>query len=105
MKVALNGGLNFSVLDGWWAEAYDGESGWAIASAPGDPRTQDQVDAGALYNLLEGEVVPLFYERNRDGIPERWLARVKTAMRRLIPRFSAERMLRDYLEAIYLAKG
>jgi len=105
MKVALNGGINLSVLDGWWAEAYDGESGWAIASAPGDSRTQDAVDAAALYNLLEGEVVPLFYERNRDGIPDRWLARVKAAMRRLIPRFSAERMLRDYIDTIYLAKG
>ena len=101
MKVVLNGGLHLSVLDGWWAEAYDGESGWAIATPPGDPRAQDLADAAALYDLLEGEVVPLFYERDREGIPARWLARVKNSMRRLIPRFSAERMLRDYLDGVY----
>jgi len=104
MKVVVNGGLHLSVLDGWWAEAYDGESGWAIASPPGDPRAQDLADAAALYNLLESEVVPLFYERNRGGIPERWLARVRSSMRRLIPRFSAERMLRDYVGTVYFAK-
>jgi starch phosphorylase len=105
MKAALNGSINLSVLDGWWAEAYDGESGWAIATAPGDPRTQDEVDSAALFNLLEGEVVPLFYERNRDGIPQRWIARVKASLRRLVPRFSAERMLRDYVDTMYGAKG
>jgi starch phosphorylase len=105
MKVALNGGLNLSVLDGWWAEAYDGESGWAIASGPGEARTQDEVDTTALYNLLEGEVIPLFYERGAGGIPERWLARVKTSMRRLIPRFSAERMVREYADTVYAKKG
>jgi len=105
MKVVLNGGLHLSVLDGWWAEAYDGENGWAIATPPGDHHAQDLADAAALYDLLESQVVPLFYERNRDGVPERWLARVKTSMRRLIPRFSAERMVRDYLDTVYVAKG
>jgi starch phosphorylase len=105
MKVVLNGGLNLSVLDGWWAEAYDGESGWAIASEPGEPRARDEVDAAALYNLLENEVIPLFYERSQDGIPQRWVARMKTSMRRLIPHFSADRMLREYVDTVYTVKG
>jgi len=105
MKVVLNGGLNLSVLDGWWEEAYDGENGWAIASAPGEPRRQDELDAAALYDLLEREVVPLFYERNAQGLPERWITRVKRSMRQLIPRFSADRMLREYVATVYAQKG
>ncbi|MFN8624432.1 MAG: alpha-glucan family phosphorylase [Candidatus Binatia bacterium] len=101
MKVILNGGLNLSVLDGWWAEAYDGENGWAIDTPPGDPYQQDEHDARVLLDLLEGDVIPLFYERDAGGIPRRWLQRVKISMARLIPSFNAERMLRDYLERIY----
>jgi starch phosphorylase len=101
MKVAVNGGLNLSVLDGWWCEAYDGESGWAIASGGADPQQQDDIDATALFNLLSGEIIPMFYERNADGIPVRWLARVRRSMRRVIPRFSADRMLRDYIRTLY----
>jgi starch phosphorylase len=101
MKVALNGGLNLSVLDGWWAEAYDGECGWAIASPDADPDTQDDRDADALFDLVEREVIPLFYDRGDDGIPRRWLSRVRTAMTRLVPRFGSERMLRDYVEQLY----
>jgi starch phosphorylase len=103
MKVVLNGGLNLSVLDGWWEEAYDGETGWGIHSSPeGGEGAQDDRDGIALFNLLEHEVIPLFYERNAEGIPERWLARVRASMRRLIPRFSAERMVRDYVERYYV---
>ena len=101
MKVALNGGLNLSVLDGWCAEAYDGTNGWAITSPDGDAPTQDDRDAAALLDLLEREVIPLFYERAADGIPHRWVQRVKTAMRTLIPRFNAERMLHEYGEKMY----
>jgi len=101
MKVTLNGGLNLSVLDGWWAEGYDGESGWAIKSPDADAHAQDEHDAAALFHLLDREVIPLFYDRDGDGIPIRWLQRVKLAMRNLIPRFTAERMLRDYLETMY----
>ena len=101
MKIALNGGLNVSVLDGWWAEAYDGQNGWAIETPTGDPYQQDEHDARALLDLLEGEVVPLFYERDADGIPRRWLQRIKISMARLIPSFNAERMVRDYLERVY----
>jgi starch phosphorylase len=101
MKVILNGGLNVSVLDGWWAEAYDGDNGWAIDSPPGDPYQQDEHDARALLDLLEREVIPLYYERDTDGIPRRWLQRIKISMARLIPCFNAERMLRDYIERVY----
>ncbi len=104
MKVVVNGGLNLSVLDGWWAEAYDGESGWAICSGDGEAHAQDEVDAAALFNLLEGEVIPLFHERNAAGIPERWIARVKSSMRRFIPRFGAERMVREYATRMYAAR-
>ncbi|HTF34207.1 MAG TPA: alpha-glucan family phosphorylase [Myxococcota bacterium] len=104
MKVTVNGGLNLSVMDGWWSEAYDGESGWAIASGAADPERQDDIDSTALFNLLSNEIVPLFYERNADGLPVRWLTRIKTAMRRLIPRFSADRMLRGYVHTLYEMK-
>ncbi len=104
MKVAANGGLNLSVLDGWWAEAYDGQCGWGISSPDLDPQSQDELDATAVYNLLENDVVPLFYDRGEDGIPHRWLARVKHSMQHLIPRFSAERMLRDYVSRVYSAE-
>jgi starch phosphorylase len=101
MKVALNGGLNLSVLDGWWAEAWDGENGWGIESGGGSPQEQDARDAQAMLDLLEREVVPLFYARDAEGIPRRWLARVRRSMQTLLPRFSAERMLRDYVEVLY----
>jgi len=101
MKVALNGGLNLSVVDGWWAEAHDGESGWSIASTDADPGVQDDRDAAAAFDLIEHQVLPLFYARGADGIPHAWLARVKTSLARLAPRFSAERMLREYAERVY----
>jgi glycogen phosphorylase len=104
MKIAVNGGLNLSVMDGWWCEAYDSDSGWAIASGAADAERQDDIDAAALFNLLSSEVIPLFYDRDSDGIPVRWLARVRTSMRRLIPRFSADRMLREYVHALYAEK-
>ena len=101
MKVVLNGGLNLSVADGWWEEAYDGTNGWTIVTPPGDPEAQDEHDAEALINLMQNEVVPLFYARGSDGIPHLWLQRVKASMRELIPKFSAERMLREYVDQLY----
>jgi starch phosphorylase len=101
MKVVLNGGLNLSVLDGWWCEAYDGEVGWAIETQGEDAHAQDEHDATVLFDLLEHEIVPLFYERDAGGLPVRWLARVKTSMQRLAPRFSAQRMLNDYVATMY----
>jgi starch phosphorylase len=102
MKVVMNGGLNLSVLDGWWIEAYDGECGWAIESREGqDPSLQDDRDADALFELLEKDVIPLFYDRDAAGLPRRWLARVKRSMARLVPRFNSERMLRQYAQCVY----
>lgn len=105
MKVTLNGGINLSVLDGWWIEGYDGENGWAIDSPDGDPHAQDEHDTQALYHLMEREVVPLFYDRDENGIPRGWVRRIKRAMRTLIPRFTAERMVRDYVGQMYKAGG
>jgi starch phosphorylase len=102
MKAMINGGLNLSVLDGWWAEAYDGTNGWALpGEASHDAWTQDARDAGTLYRLLEQEVVPTFYERDADGIPRAWLTRVRASLRTLAPAFTAGRMLGDYVERIY----
>ena len=102
MKAALNGCLNLSVLDGWWAEAYDGSNGWAL---PGDivfdHGVQDSRDAAALFDLVEHEVLPAFYERDERGIPVRWVAHMKASLRTLGPRFSAARMLRDYVDEVY----
>jgi alpha-glucan phosphorylase-like protein len=96
MKVALNGGLNLSVLDGWWPEAFDGENGWAVPAEDGDPVQQDARDAERVFRLLRDEVVPLFYERGEDGVPHAWLTRVRRSMRTIAPRFSARRMMREY---------
>jgi starch phosphorylase len=101
MKVVLNGGLNLSVADGWWEEAYDGGNGWNIVSPAADVHAQDEHDANALLELMQNEVVPLFYARGPDGIPHAWVQRMKASMRGLIPRFSAERMLLDYASQLY----
>jgi starch phosphorylase len=97
MKAAMNGALNLSVLDGWWAEASDGSNGWSIGGeVMSDPAAQDERDAATLYDLLEREVVPLFYERDADGIPRRWLEKVKRSLATLAPRFDAGRMIAEY---------
>ena len=103
-KVAVNGGLNISTLDGWWAQAYDGVNGFAIGhgSEHSNLDHQDHVDIQALYTVLENEVVPLFYDRDQDGIPHGWIARQKHALRTLIWRFSARRMVVDYTLGCYL---
>jgi starch phosphorylase len=104
MKVVPNGGLNLSVLDGWWAEAYDGTNGFAIQPETGAEAgdVPDGADAAALFDLLEREVVPSFYDRDHDGVPVRWLERVKRSVETLTSRFSTDRMLTDYLEKLYL---
>lgn len=103
-KVVLNGGLNLSVLDGWWRGAYDGTNGFAIGDGRSHARddVQDARDAGALFDALEGEVVPLFFERDARGVPARWMARVKRAILTLAWRFNSDRMVRDYLRELYL---
>lgn len=102
MKVALNGGLNLSVLDGWWAEAYDGTNGWAIdGDVDDDEDAQDDRHADELYHLIETQVVPLFYERDAEGIPVGWVERVRASLRTLAPRFVATRMVEDYVREVY----
>ena len=102
MKSAANGGLQLSVLDGWWAEGYDGENGWALSGDVDDDHdAQDARDADELLRLLFDEVVPQFYDRDADGLPRAWLARVKASLRTNGPEFSASRMLRDYVRQVY----
>jgi starch phosphorylase len=104
MKSAVNGGLQLSVLDGWWAEAYDGANGWALpGDVDDDHGAQDTRDADELLRLLFEEVVPDFYERDGDDLPRAWLARVKASLRTNGPEFSASRMVRDYVQSIYNA--
>jgi glycogen phosphorylase len=104
MKVLVNGGLNLSELDGWWAEAYTNEVGWALGDGRthGDDPAWDAAEAAQLYELLEREVIPEFYARNASGIPRNWVARVRRSMARLTPRFSANRTVREYCEHYYL---
>ena len=107
MKVLVNGGLNLSALDGWWAEAYAPDIGWALGDGgePGDDPARDVAAAEALYGLLEREVVPAFYARDARGIPIGWLAKMRASMARLTPRFSANRVVREYAETYYLPLG
>jgi glycogen phosphorylase len=104
MKVLVNGGINLSELDGWWAEAYTPEVGWALGDGRehGDDPAWDAAEAEALYDLLEREVIPEFYARDGQGIPTAWVARMRESMARLTPRFSAARTVREYTEQHYL---
>jgi glycogen phosphorylase len=104
MKVLVNGGLNLSELDGWWAEAYSPEVGWALGDMKehGDDPSWDASEAEALYGLLEREVIPEFYSRDEHGIPIRWIARMRESMARLTPLFSTNRVVRQYTEEHYL---
>ncbi len=104
MKVLVNGGINLSELDGWWAEAYNPEVGWALGDGQehGEDPTWDAVEANALYDLLEQEVIPEFYTRNDSGIPTAWVKRMRESMAQLTPRFSATYSVREYTEQYYL---
>ncbi len=104
MKATVNGALNLSVIDGWWAEAYEPGLGWAIGRGEeyDDVELQDQLEASALYDVLEHEIVPLFYDRGPDGLPRRWISRVKNAMEAFCPRFNTTRLVQDYLREFYL---
>jgi starch phosphorylase len=103
MKAALNGALNCSILDGWWAECFNGDNGWAVTSAEQieDLARRDELEAESLFGLLEQQIVPLFYERDGSGIPHGWVDRVKTAWRTLGPQVTAARMVRDYTSEQY----
>lgn len=104
MKAAMNGSLNLSILDGWWAEFYDGENGWAIpsADAAGDSAERDELEASALYDLIEHQVAPRFYDRNDDGVPTRWVESIRHTLATLSPELSADRMVREYVTRLYV---
>jgi starch phosphorylase len=104
MKAALNGGLNCSILDGWWAEAYSPAVGFAVGNGdrPPSDAEQDEADAEALFAVLEQEILPAFYERDEAGLPQRWLALMRESIAELGPRFGTRRMVREYVERLYL---
>jgi starch phosphorylase len=104
MKAALNGALNFSVLDGWWREAYNGKNGWSIGRDEqiDDSDQQDAEDAESLYSTLENEIIPLYYDRDPKEISHEWIARVKDNLRTNIPQFSTRRMVKQYVENLYV---
>jgi starch phosphorylase len=107
MKASVNGALNLSILDGWWAEAYSAENGWSIGNGEEytDTTYQDEVESNALYDLLEKEIIPLFYTRGNDNLPRGWISKMKSAIRNIGPVFNTNRMVRDYTEEMYLAAG
>jgi starch phosphorylase len=104
MKAALNGSLNLSILDGWWAEYYDEENGWAIPSADsaGDSAERDKLEADSLYDLIEYQIAPRFYDRDASGVPKRWVESIRHTLSTLSPELSADRMVREYVERLYL---
>jgi len=104
MKAALNGSLNLSILDGWWAEFYDEENGWAIPSADsaGDGAERDKLEADSMYDLIEHQIAPRFYDRGDDGVPHRWVQSIRHTLSTLSPSLSADRMVREYVERLYI---
>jgi starch phosphorylase len=103
MKAALNGALNLSIRDGWWDEWFDAENGWAIPSADGivDPDRRDDLEATAMYDLVESHVAPRFYDRDSGGVPARWVQMVRHTLKSLGPKVLATRMVSDYVNALY----
>ena len=105
MKAAMNGVLNLSVLDGWWREGYNGKNGWAIGLDIDydNPNEQDEDDALNLYDILENQIIPLYYKkRSPDGLPGEWITVMKESMRTLSPQFSMRRMVKEYVEQLYV---
>jgi len=102
-KIAINGGLHASVLDGWWAEAYNGKNGWAIGEfdSLNDPIREDDADAEALYDVLLNDIIPLFYDRDEHGIPRGWIAKIRNAIQTIIPQYNTNRMVMEYAEKYY----
>ena len=99
----MNGGLNLSVLDGWWLEGYDGTNGFAVGGTEegGEPAVVDLSDAESLYRVLEGEVIPTYYERDENDLPHKWIAMMRRSMVTLIPEFNSDRMVEEYARRIY----
>jgi len=106
MKAGCHGCLNFSILDGWWREGYDGTNGFAIGddSHPSSVEEQDRLDSENLYRTLTEQVIPCFYERDADGIPRQWIAKIRRAMATLVPQYNTWRMVQEYARKFYLTK-
>lgn len=106
-KAVMNGGLHFSVLDGWWYEGYVPDAGWALSDkiVYSDDRLQDELDASIIYNLIENEIAPAYYERNAAGIPERWVGYVKNSIARVASNFTTTRMMHDYMQQYYIPQS
>jgi starch phosphorylase len=104
MKAALNGALNFSVLDGWWREAYNGRNGWSIGEDRdlGSPSVQDEEDTESLYETLEKSIIPLYYNRDQNDMSHEWISRMKESLKTNIPQFSTRRMVKEYVERLYV---
>jgi starch phosphorylase len=102
-KVAVNGGLNLSILDGWWLEGYDGTNGFAIGDGDGGNESEiDARDAESLYRVLEDRVIPLYYDQDRAGMPRKWIAMMKRSIQTLVPQYNSNRMVEEYARRIYL---
>jgi starch phosphorylase len=103
MKAAINGALNFSILDGWWREAYDGKNGWSIGEEKEYESTdiQDVADAESLYNTLEHKIIPMYYNRDPKDMSAEWVGHMKNSMKTVIPQFSTRRMVKEYVEKFY----
>ena len=104
MKAPVNGGINFSVADGWWCEVQNPDAGWTIGNSEESDNTdkQDREDSESLYDILEDKIVPLFYKRDANGLPVGWIKMMKASIATVTPRFSTARMVRDYTEQAYL---
>jgi len=104
MKAALNGALNFSVLDGWWREAYNGRNGWSIGEDRdlGSPNVQDEEDVESLYETLEKSIIPMYYDRDQNDLSHEWISRIKESLKTNIPQFSTRRMVKEYVERLYV---
>jgi starch phosphorylase len=101
-KAAMNGVLNFSILDGWWLEGHDGQNGFAISDVSTlTEEDADQRDAASMYQVLQEQVIPPFYDRDADGLPRRWVAIMKRAIQTLVPAFNSDRMAAEYADRIY----
>ena len=103
MKAAMNGVLNASILDGWWIEGFNGDNGYAIGDLMNEATVDatDDDDAGALYSVLESEIVPMYYDRPEGGLPSEWIRRMKNSIASLAPQFSSDRMVAEYVDRIY----
>jgi starch phosphorylase len=105
MKIIANGGLNFSILDGWWCEGYKPDTGWKIESPDVETASQDEIDiaeAKSIYETLENQIIPLFYKRDENNIPVDWVKLIKSSIKNLAPYFNTDRMVKEYTEMFYM---